>query len=100
MDFEELIDKNISLIIWNTEKEDDVHVYLRKLHFDNSEYYFENREKGWRVSLDKEQVKQLKPVSDDLIEMLLNADYALSLSMGNLPEDNTDFEATGIKWHK
>src|SRR3954467_1180799 len=100
MNFEDLKDKNISLIVWNTEKENDVHVYLGKLHFENAFYYFINKEKGWRISLDEEQLSRLKPVSEDLKETLLNADYALSVSIGSLPEtDSNAFEITGMKWH-
>jgi hypothetical protein len=89
MNVADLKDKTIALIVWNTEKEDDVHVYLGKLQVENGEYCFVNMEKGWRVSLDNEQMNQLQPVSDDLKETLLNADYALSLSMGELPQSNS-----------
>ena len=100
MNLADLKDKAISLIVWNTEIEDDVHVYLGKLHFENDETYFVNEEIGWRVSLDNEQLNRLQPVSDDFKETLLNADYALSLSMGNLPQTNSqDYQATGMKWH-
>ena len=85
----------------NRKKEDDVLVYLGKLQNVNGEYSFTNEEKGWTVSLDEEQLSRINPVSDDLKEMLLNADYALSMSMGELPKSNSqDFNETGMKWHK
>ena len=100
MNLEELKDKSISLVVWNTEKEDDVHVYLGKLYLENEESYFVNEAKGWKVSLDEEQLSRLHPVSDDLKETLLNAGYVLSMSMGSLPETDTeDFNETGMKWH-
>ena len=99
MNLEELTKKAIALIIWNTEKEDDVHVYLGRLKFENGEACFINEEKGWRFSLDEEQLSRLRPVDDDLKETLLNADYAISLSMAVLPESGTEgFEKTGMKW--
>ena len=65
MNLADLKDKAISMIIWNTGKEDDVRVYLGKLQIENSGHYFVNEEKGWRVSLDKEQLSRLKPVSSE-----------------------------------
>lgn len=55
----------------------------------------------WMTSLDKEQLSRLKPVPDDLKELLLNADYALSMSVGDLLEtgDTADYKETGMKWH-
>jgi hypothetical protein len=100
MNFESFNDMSTALIIWNTMKEDDVHVYIGKLRVENSKYYFVNDEKGWRATLEEEQLKELKPVTDDLKETLLNADYALSLSIGDLPDSNTDlYVATGMNWH-
>jgi hypothetical protein len=91
MNSEAIEGKIIAIIVWNTEKEDDVHVYLGKL---------QNMNEGWRISLDEEQLSRLQPVTDDLKEILLNADYAFSMSMENLPEtdDNTDYEKTGMNW--
>jgi hypothetical protein len=99
MNLADLKDKAITMIVWNTEKEDDVHVYLGKLQIENGGHYFVNEEKGWRVSLHEEQLSRLKPVSSELKESLLNADYAFSMSMGELPPSNsTEYEATGMKW--
>lgn len=88
MNLEELRDSTIVLIVCNAEKKDDMHVYLGKLQVENGKHYFVNEEKGWTVSLDEEQLNQLRPVSDDLREMLLNADYALFMNMGDLPHSN------------
>ena len=99
MNLEPIETKSLALIVWNNEKEDDVHVYLGKLQNINGEYSFINEEKGWTVSLDEEQISRIKPVSADLKEMLLNADYALSMIIGELPPSNSqDFKATGMKW--
>lgn len=99
MNFADIKDKKVSLIVWNTEKEDDLHVYLGRLQMENGESHFVNVEKGWRVTLDEEQLSRLQPVSDDLKETLLNADYALSMSMGDLVESNQqDYRTTGMSW--
>ena len=92
--------KSIAMIVWNTEKENDVHIYLGKLQNANGKYSFISEEKGWNVSLDEEQLSRLQPVSEDMKEMLSNADYAFSMTMVNLPdtEDKSDLNATGINW--
>lgn len=94
-----LKDVAITLIVWNTAKENDVRVYLGKIQIEYGKHYFVNEEKNWRVSLDEEQLSRLKPVSNELKQTLLNADYALSMNMGELPEsDSSEYKATGIKW--
>ena len=99
MNLEDLKDKAISLIVWNTEKENDVQVFLCKLQEENSKLFLINEEKGWRVSLDDDQLSRLKPVSDDLRETLLNADYALSMTMQNIPQlSSQNYRETGMKW--
>jgi hypothetical protein len=96
----DLIGKAIALVVWNTEKEDDVHVYLGKLQMERDEYYFLNEEKGWQLSLSEEQLSDIHTVPGELKTTLLNADYALSMAMSDLPEsDSEDFKPTGMKWH-
>jgi len=100
MDLVEIEGKRVAMIIWNSEKEDDVHVYLGELQNRNGEYAFFNMEKGWQISLDEGQLSRIQLVTDDLKEMLLNADFALSMSISNLPEtDGTaGYKKTGISW--
>ena len=99
MNFADLKEKAIALIVWNSEKENDVKVFLCKLQLQNNKPVLINEESGWSVSLDMEQLNKLEPVSDELRETLLNADYALSMTMGNLPESKfQQYRATGIKW--
>jgi hypothetical protein len=92
-----LKDKTVSLIVWNTEKEDNVHVCLGKLQVENGENYFVNEGNGWRVTLEEEQLSRLQLVPDDLKERLLNADCALSMSMSDLPQSSfQDYQTTGL----
>jgi hypothetical protein len=39
----------------DTEKEDDVQVFLRKAASSEEGYHFFNHDKGWQVSLNEEQ---------------------------------------------
>jgi hypothetical protein len=102
MNLQGIESKSIAMIVWNTEKEDDVHLYLGKLQNANGIYSFINEEKGWNVSLDEEQLSRLQPVSEDMREMLLNADYAFSMTMANLPdtEDKSELNSTGMNWNE
>ena len=47
-----------------------------------------------------EWIERIRPVKAELRDVLLDADYVLTLSVGNLPAGApTDgFEATGLKW--
>ena len=102
MNLEEIKDKSIALIVWNAEKVDDVRVYLGRLKILDGKYAFINEEEGWKVSLYDEHLSRLRPVSEDLKEILLNADYGLSMSMGVLLEtdDRDGWVKTGLKWKK
>jgi hypothetical protein len=60
MNLAEIEGKSIAMIVWNTEKEDDVHVYLGKLKNIDGKYVFINKEKGWKISFDEEQLSHLQ----------------------------------------
>jgi hypothetical protein len=93
-------DKKIAIIIWNTEKEDDAHVYLGIIELIDGEFFFRNKAKGWNIQLDDEKLERLKPVTEDIKSTLLGADLFFSFSMSGIPDDSTDeFIFTGIKWH-
>ena len=99
MNLTDILDKVISIIVWNTEKEDDVQVFRGKLQIHNRGVFFVNEEQGWRVSLHEEQLSRLKSVPGELKETLLNSDYALSLSMGEFPQFKfREYQRTGMKW--
>src|SRR3954470_12500907 len=101
MDIEDLEGKLICLVIWNTEIENDVHAYAGKIICENNQYCFVNEERNWRVSLDDEQLKRLTPTPIELKEPLLNAEYYINMSMGNIPEESKDvFIDTGLNWNE
>jgi hypothetical protein len=94
-----LKDKKIALLIWNTEKEDDAHVYIGQIIQEEAESYFLNASMGWKLNLDPEQISRLTPVTNEMKEILLHSDYFISLSMGVLPDDNNEgYIPTGLKW--
>lgn len=92
--------KSIAVLIWNTEKENDAHVYVGKILQVENGFYFSNESKGWQISLDTEQMARIKEVSGEEKEIFLQADYFLPLSMVSLPDDKAgNFENTGLRWH-
>jgi hypothetical protein len=94
------IGKSIALLVWNTEVENDAHVYLGRIKKEEEDFVFVNDEKGWRISLDNIKLDRLKSVTSELKEMFLNADCVISLSMRGLPDEpGRDFNPTGIRWH-
>ena len=94
-----LKDKQVALLIWNTEKEDDAHVYVGQIIQSEAGQYFFNESMGWKLDIDDEQISRLTVVSEDMKDIFLNSDYFISLSMGIVPDDKTDgYIPTGLKW--
>jgi hypothetical protein len=99
MNREEIRDKPVALVVWNTEKQDDVHVYVGKLVLDLEECFFVNQQNGWKLRLSDEQMNQIEPIPERLKTVLLGADYALNLTIGSLPDTITGAMRTGMQWH-
>jgi|SRR5664279_5297989 len=94
------LNKSTALLIWNSEVENDAHVYLGQIKREGADFVFKNELKRWELSLDPEKLERLKPVTAELKEIFLGADYFISLSMTGLPEDpGQDFVPTGFGWH-
>ena len=95
-----LKNKSIALLIWNTDKEYDAHVYIGKIDNVGDDFVWLNEDKGWRVSLDKERLADLKEVPEDMKDVFLHADYFITLSISDLPDDDSrGLLPTGMKWH-
>jgi hypothetical protein len=61
MNIEDVKDKSVAMIVWNTEQEDDVYVYLGTLQNIEGQYAFINEGEGWKVSLEYEHLSRLQP---------------------------------------
>lgn len=99
MDLNNLKDKIIALVVWNVDKKDDVHVYVGSLISQGTEYIFKNEKKGWTVPIQADKVDDIKKVPDNLKPTLLNADYFINLTIGDMVDNQGDFIPTGLKWH-
>jgi hypothetical protein len=99
--FEEIRSKSIAVIMHNADKEDDVRVCLGRLLLTNGEWFFVNEEQGWRISLNSEQLRRLKPVPDALKSTLFGAGYALTMTIESFHDNETKgYIKTGLKWHE
>jgi len=100
IEYDFLKDKKVALLVWNTEKENDVHVYLGEIIKKEDDFYFVNAQEKWNFYLDLDKLERIKKVEDDVKEILLNADFGLSVSIASLPDKlGEDFVPTGMKWH-
>lgn len=99
MDFPQIVGKSIALVVWNTEKDDDVRVFLGEIIEKGKEYFFVNNQENWNLLLDASKFSEIRVVREDLKEMLLGAELYLNLSIANLPDENNDgFSKTGMNW--
>ena len=49
--------------------------------------------------LNGEQLDRINVVTEDMKSLLLNADYGISLTMSNIPNNDTEvLDWTGLKW--
>jgi hypothetical protein len=100
MEYNLIKDKLIALVVWNTEKENDVHVYLGEIEKRENDYRFLNTKKKWNIPLQPEKLHEIKVVTEDLKGTLLNADFFLNLRIANISDDSMDdYISTGMKWH-
>lgn len=92
--------KSVALLLWHVKKEKGLRIYVGTLRFEDGEWVAENTAQGWRVPLDEELQQRIRAVADEEERRILrNADYGISLSAGDLPdEDTSEYIATGIKW--
>lgn len=93
--------KKLSLVIWgkNKDGEDNVRVYLGIAVYEKNKLYLERDED--RVPILDEWLDRIKKTKDSEIkDILLGADYSLSLSIGNKPKDisPSEFIKLPIKW--
>ena len=99
IDFDTVKGKDIALVVWNTEKEDDARVFIGEIIQKDNKFYFINESQKWNLTLSRELFNRLKKVPDELKETLLYADFSFSVSLGNLLDSSTEgYQPTDIKW--
>ena len=99
MNYNNIKNVPVALLISNIADKNDVHVYLGEIINEGAQLVFINSSKKWRVLLNDRQVNQVKTVGDELKDVFLGAKYFIPLSVADLPDDNTEgLISTGINW--
>jgi len=100
-DYSSIKNKSIALLMWNSEKENDAHVYLGEIIQKGQDFYFVNELQKWSLLLDINKLDELREVTPDLKDILSNADLCLQVTIATIPNGSQDeFSPTGMKWHK
>ena len=97
-----LVGKKLALLIVGEDEQgkDDVVVFTGIVRQDGRSLILE-RVEGPFALLD-EWLERVQPVDNDVRDILLDSDFVLPLSIGNLPggANTADFESTRLKWPK
>ncbi len=97
-----LNNKVVALICWAVDQrgKDDVVVFAGRAHLAGKKLLVDLESVGGTIQFDPEWLHRLKVVPADLKETLLNADFSVSLSVGEIPPNETieQFITTGLKW--
>ena len=104
IDFKRINNSPFALLVWYLQdgKEDEAKVFSCVASWDpesSSVYLYRNGSDKPALTLSGDQLNRINIVSEDMKEDLLNADFGISLTMGNLPADLTGkLNPTGLKW--
>jgi hypothetical protein len=100
-DYNYLKGKKISLVVRNSDDKKDIRVFPGKIIERDNEFHFINVSADWDVELDFDQLNRIKEVTERLKEMLLDADYFLPMTIGNVDDDSKEeLRATGMTWNE
>ena len=95
--------KKLALVLFGQDEEgnDDVAVFTGTARLNESVVTFE-RPDIEPLELKDDWIDRIKPVSSDMKETLLDADYMVPLSIGKLSQEDdwSGFVETGLKWPK
>lgn len=104
IDLNKIYKSPFAILVWYKQenKEDEVKVYSGfatwKADSESVEIYRDGTDKPALI-LSGEQLNRINIVTDNMKDMLLNADYGISLTMTNLSTNDTDtLNLTGFKW--
>ena len=95
--------KRLAMIAWGEKKEDggeDVVVFTGTANWDGEKLIMLREPPHSSFQVPNEWWGRLKPVSEELKEMLLEADFYFSVTVGDLSEgeDVAGYIKTGLKW--
>lgn len=96
----QLVGKRLALLLIGEDEhgQDDCAIFAGIVRQDGSRLVLD-RDDG-PFELRDEWIERIRPVEAQVKDILLGADYVLSLSVGNLPggASTAELEPTGLKW--
>jgi len=95
--------KKLALIGWakDDEGEDDVSVFSGIARWNGTQLILDRGNDNLDFNIPNEWLQRLKSVEDEFKETLMNADYSISFSVDNLPNDKaSEYILTTLKWPK
>lgn len=97
---EAALNKKIALIAWAKDEndDDDVAVFAGIFEKGNNGYYINRGADEPPFEVQEEWLPRIKKVEQEQSEMLLNAEYQLSLSVGSVESKGGPLVKTGLKW--
>jgi hypothetical protein len=96
-----LTGKKLAIIAWGEDEkgEDEAAVFAGLARWAEGHLYLDHGGNPESFQIPDDLLDQVKPVSDDIKDILLDAEYYISMSIGPLPDDDPDeYEQTGLKW--
>jgi hypothetical protein len=103
IDFATLTGKRIAIIAVGKDEKGDTEaaVWTGVGRFDQGRLYLD-REEGKSFEFPNDVLGRIKPVPDSISDIVLHAEYYITMSIGTLPEgaDPSEYKDTGLKWPK
>ena len=95
----EALNKKLALLLWaqTDQGEDDVALFHGTLVSENEKYIFKRSEPP-HPTIQDNWLHRIQPVSPELAEVLGEAEFTLSLTVGSCEESDLDFSNFGLKW--
>ena len=93
------LNKTLALVLWSKDEngEDEVAVFSGILIKKNETFFLE-REDDKNPEILEEWLSRITKIPEDLKEMLMNCEYQLALSVGDVDETPESYENFGLTW--
>ena len=102
INFEELTGKKLAIIAWGEDEkdEDEAAVFTGLARWADGHLYLDREGNPPYFQIPDDVLDRIKPVSDEVKDILLNAEYCISMLIGPLPDeaDPGEYIQTGLKW--
>ncbi len=95
----EAIDQTLAVLLWgeDADGEEDV-VLLTGVLRQADGVFFVDRGENPRFALEDEWLPRIKRTNPDVLDVVDNAPFMLSLTVGNVEEIDDNYRPTGLKW--